>query len=155
MEIEAEISERYLPVIRKGDSVTVSFPTYPGFEIKTTISRTGNIINTGNRTFKINVKFSNKDSKIKPNMLAELLLSDYQGESISIPSAVIKTDIYGNYVYVINDDQGNKTAEKRYVKTGLHSRENTIIEDGLKPGDAVITAGFNLVENGSHVQIVN
>jgi RND family efflux transporter MFP subunit len=154
MEIEAEISEKYLPVINKGDSVTVTFPTYPGYKKGTIINRTGNIINTGNRTFKISVKIPNKDNKIKPNMLAELLLSDYQGESISIPSSVIKSDIYGNYVYVIKNDTGNKLAEKRYVKTGLHSQENTIIESGLNAGEEVITAGYNLVENGSIVEIV-
>ena len=154
IEIEADISERYLPNIKKGDSVEISFPTYPELKTRAVINRTGNIINTANRTFKISVKINNKDKRIKPNMIAEINLSDYEGESISIPSIVIRNDSKGKFVYITKMIDGNKTAEKRYIITGHHSDNNTIILSGLSLGEEVITEGYNIVSSGSAIEIV-
>ena len=155
MEIEAEISEKYLPQIKKGDTVSINFPTYPDLKKIAVIYRTGNIIKTANRTFKITIKINNKDKKIKPNMLAEVVLSDYKGESISLPSIIIKNDNKGKFVFVVKTENDIKKAEKRYIITGLHSKDNTIIESGLNIGEEVITAGFNLVSTGTVIEIVN
>ncbi len=141
--------------VKKGDTVSVNFPTYPDLKKIAVINRTGNIIKTANRTFKITVKINNKDKKIKPNMLAEVVLSDYEGESISLPSIIIKNDNKGKFVFVVNAETGIKKAEKRYITTGLHSKDNTIIESGLNVGEEVITAGFNLVSTGAAIEIVN
>jgi RND family efflux transporter MFP subunit len=154
IEIEADISEKYIPNVKEGDSVSVDFPTYPDLKASAVISRTGHIINTANRTFKITVKINNKDKKIKPNMIAEINLSDYEGESISLPSIIIKNDSRGKYVYVVINEDGENKAEKRYIKTGLHSGDNTIVDSGLNVGDEVITEGYNIVNSGSVIEIL-
>lgn len=155
MEIEAEVSEKYLPVIQKGDSVTATFPTYPNFIKESVIFRTGNIINTANRTFKITVKMQNKDKKIKPNMIAAVSLNDYVGYDITVPSIIIRTDRKGKFVYVVKKDGNTHFAEKRYITTGLHTKERSIVTSGLQEGDIIITNGYNLVTNGSGVEIEN
>jgi len=154
MEVVAEISEKYLPHISKGDAVTINFPTYPELKKEAVIFRTANIINPANRTFKVFVKINNKDKKIKPFMIAELILSDYTGLDFSVPSIIIKKDRKGEYVFVIKNSNNKTTAEKRYVKTGLHTGNNTIIKDGLNANENIIVDGYNLVNSGMEVQIV-
>ncbi len=154
MEVEADISEKYLPHIKKGDSVKIKCPTYPNIIKVATIHRTGNIINKANRTFKVVVKIKNKDKKIKPNMLAEILVSDYEGENYSAPSIIIKKDRKGEYVFIAKEENGKLTAEKRYIKTGLHTGNNTIIESGINESEKIIIEGYNLINTGTVVEIV-
>ncbi len=149
LEIEADISEEYLPYLKKDAPVMVSFPAFPDIHIKTKISRTGNIVNKVNRTFKLKVKLNNIENKIKPNMIADLLLSDYTGNNILLPSMIVKTDVKGEYVYIVK----NNRAVKIYVETGISIGQNTVINKGINEGDFVVIEGANLLANGSGVAI--
>lgn len=154
MEAGCEISEKYLPYIKKGDPVTVKFPTYPDIIKKGTIYRTGNIINVANRTFKVFVKIENKDKKIKPFMVAEIILSDYEVKDIAVPSIIIKNDRKGKYIFIAKEKDRSFFAEKRYIETGVNTNNNTVIETGVEEGEKIITEGYNLVNSGTKVQIV-
>ena len=153
MEVEVEISEKYIPYIHKGDSLSVRFPTYAGLQKLATVNRIGNIINIANRTFRVVVNINNKDQKIKPNMIAEVLLSDYKGMDIVVPSIIIKKDRKGKFVYIVKEVEGKTYAEKRYVKTGMNVEDNTIIESGIQEGEILITQGYNLVNTDVLVSI--
>ena len=153
MEADADVSEKYLPYIHSGDSAILTFPAYPDLEIKTKISRTGNVINPINRTFKVEIDFINRDNKIKPNMIAQVSLADYSGEDLIIPSILVKKDTKGDYVFLVNNKNGNDIAEKVYVKTSYLIGDKIVIEEGLKEGDRLITEGYNLVSNNQKVTI--
>lgn len=154
MYVNAEISERYLASIKKGDSVWVEFPTYEGMKFKTKIHRTGNVINPQNRTFKIQLKVANIDEKLKPNIMAIIHLSDYQSnEALLLPSQAIKQDLKGKYIYKITSKNNEFFAKKIYIKTGLSDNTNTMITKGISRGEKVIIAGAALVKDGSRVKI--
>ncbi len=153
MEADADVSEKYLPVVHKGDSVTLSFPAYPDIIINTKITRTGNEINPVNRTFKVTVEFKNIKNKIKPNMIGEISFADYSGINISVPSLIVKKDTKGEYLFIVKEENGKYFAKKTYVKTSYMIRDKIIIEQGLNEGDKVITEGFNLVSNNQEVKI--
>lgn len=151
LDIEADISEKYLPILKKGDSVTISFPAFPGLVVQAKIYRLGNTINPINRTFKIQIKINNKGGKIKPNMIAKINITDYSGNDISVPSICVKNDRKGKYVYVAESKNEQLTAKKRYVETGFSIGKNVIVKKGLSENDKVITEGYNLVTNGTFV----
>ncbi len=153
MEVEIDVSEKYIPYIHQGDTILVSFPTYDGLTKISTVNHVGNIINVANRTFRVVIKIDNKDGKIKPNMIAVAQLSDYEGENITVPSIIIKKDRRGEYVYVAETRDSLRIARKVYVQTGMNVEDNTIIEKGLKEGDRVIVKGYNLVNPGVEVSI--
>ena len=44
LSIISDVSEKYLPVIKRGDIVNLSFPTFPELELEVKVHRTGNII---------------------------------------------------------------------------------------------------------------
>lgn len=152
--INADISESYLPYISKGDSITVEFPTYPDTKIRTTVYRVGNVINTQNRTFPVQLKLRNKDEKLKPNLMAVVNLKDFETDNaLLVPSIVIKKDINGDYVYVVSESNGETIAEKRYVTPGKTAEDKTMVDKGLNAGDRIITQGYNLVKNGMQIKI--
>ena len=157
LNINADISESYLSKVKKGDTVKLSFPSYPDIEMNAPIYRTGNIIKPDNRTFKIQVKINNIDQKLKPNMISVLRINDYtNSEAFVVPSIIIKKDIKGKFLFVVNKDaEKGMIAKKRYVETGKSYKDRTEILSGLKQGDKVIIDGYNMVTSATNVKIKN
>ncbi len=154
MKIIGEVSEKYLPVIHKGDPVTVYFPTYPGMEMEVPVARTGNVVNPGNRTFQVELRIDNVQSKLKPNILAEITFMDYRNDqALVIPSITVKKDLKGEYIYLAKKIEGKDIAKKVYITTGLSYQDKTEVVEGLKPGDRVITEGYTIVTDGSEVKL--
>ncbi len=156
MYIKADVSERFLPALKKGDEVLLRIPSYPDYSEIIPIQRIGNVVNRGNRTFEVQLIVQNEHKKFKPNMVAVLEINDYSAEnSLVIPSRLIKEDLNGKYIYVaVTDENGDHLARKRYVVPGRTYKDQTQILKGLNAGDAVITEGFNRVSDGSLLRIV-
>lgn len=146
------VSESYLPVINKGDSVDITFSTYPNLTLREPIYRTSNIINPSNRTFQMEVRAKNINSKFKPNMISTIRINDYSKESaIIVPSIIIKKDFNKQFIFVAEQTDSTLTARKIFVETGRSYKDKTIISKGLSVGDKVITKGYNIVSNGSEI----
>lgn len=148
MKVNSDVSEVHLPSIHKGDTIKLTFSTYPDLVIETPVSRTSNIVHPDNRTFNVQIVLDNIDNKLKPNMMAKLQIKDYSlSKALVVPSAVIKNDISGKFLFTVNDGK----AQKVYVETGRSYKDETVITDGLSSGDQVVVEGFNTVSNGALV----
>ncbi len=152
--INADVSEAYLPRIAKGDTVQATFPSYPDMTVDTVIHRTGNVVKAQNRTFLVQLKLDNKDEKLKPNILGLIKMKDFSvNEALVVPSIIIKNDLQGSYLYVVEKKEGKTQARKTYVKPGMSQAGRTMITEGLEPGLQVIVEGYNLVKNGIEINI--
>ena len=152
MKIISEPSESLLPVINKGDSIIISFPTYKDIEIETPIYRTGNVINPANRTFTLEARINNIDNKLKPFMISLCKINDYTLKAaITLPSIIIKKDFDKEFIFVAVKKDGIYVAEKTYVVTGRSYKEQTVITNGVKAGDMIIVKGYNTVSDGVQV----
>ncbi|MDX5340625.1 MAG: efflux RND transporter periplasmic adaptor subunit [Cyclobacteriaceae bacterium] len=146
--IEADISESYVGVLEKGDSVEVSFPSL-GKTLNTKVSAVGSIINPNNRTFKVEV-FLPQLGGIKPNMISVLKIQDYKNsDSVVIPSHLILSDNRGDYVFVVE----NETAKKKYIVRGMSSGNETEVKDGLTGTETLVDKGFREVGDNFSVNI--
>ncbi|WP_297337022.1 efflux RND transporter periplasmic adaptor subunit [Algoriphagus sp.] len=146
--IEADISESYVGVLNKGDSVRVNFPSI-GQEIKTKVSSVGSIINPNNRTFKVEV-FLPKLEMVKPNMLAVMKIKDYENpNAVVVPSKLVLSDNQGDYVFVVKEGK----AQKIYVKRGKTFQQNAEILEGLTGNEQLVDKGFREVGDNFNVNI--
>ena len=154
MKIYADVSEKYLANISKGDTTIIRFPSLPGIEIEAPVYRTGNVIDRNSRTFTIELKIKNPDNQLKPNLMATVMLNDFSKDSALVaPSGIVKKDIQGSYLYVADDTGENIIAHKAYIHTGLSYKDKTMIIDGVKEGDKVIIAGYTEVSDGVKINI--
>ncbi len=157
MKVLADVSESYLSGIDAGDSVKIYFPAYDEC-IDATISRTGNIVNPDNRSFVIESRIINKDKKLKPNLIAEIELKEYENDkALIIPSKIVKQDLDGNYfVFVIEKNaKGTNVAIKREITFDHVSDGKTMITSGIQKGDLVVVKGYDRISTGTHVLISN
>lgn len=152
--INADVSEAYISNVKEGEKVQLAFPSYPDISMEVPVFRIGNIIKEANRTFKMQLKIKNKGHFIKPNILAKIRINDYSlDQTILIPSIIIKQDMKGSYVYIV--DPENKTAKKTYIQTGRSYLDITSVSGGLGSNDIVIINGYNQVSTGTKVKFNN
>ncbi len=146
--IEADISESYIGVLAKGDSVEITFPSIKK-TITTKVSATGSIINPNNRTFKVEV-FLPSLPEVKPNMISVLKIQDYKNkESVIVPSHLILADTKGDYLFAVE----NGVAKKKYVTRGYTSGDQTEIVEGLVGTEMLVDKGFREVGDNFSVNV--
>lgn len=146
--IEADISESYIGVLAKGDSVEITFPSI-NKTITTKVSATGSIINSNNRTFKVEV-FLPSLPEVKPNMISVLKIQDYKNkESVIVPSHLIMADTKGDYLFAVE----NGLAKKKYVTRGYTSGDQTEIVEGLTGTEVLVDKGFREVGDNFSVNV--
>ncbi len=152
--VSLQLSEAYISAIHEGDMVTITFPAYPDLIYNEPVYRIGNIINPQNRTFIAEIKVKNKNHLLKPNMLANVTINDYNVDNaIVVPSILIKEDMTGKFLFMLDTLDNNTIAEKHYIKTGRSFNDVTEVIEGLDVGDIIITDGYNNISNGFVVDI--
>ncbi|MEM1134899.1 MAG: efflux RND transporter periplasmic adaptor subunit [Bacteroidota bacterium] len=155
IEISADVSETYVKNVKKGDKVEVSF-TAVGENMELPVAAVGQFINPQNRTFKITMNARNKDGYLKPNTLAMVKINDYTKEgAVTVPANLIQKSTSGDsFLYIMEKRDGKSLVKKIVVKTGRTFNGRTVIEEGLKEGDMVITTGYSEVIDGEEVKDV-
>jgi multidrug efflux system membrane fusion protein len=95
-------------------------------------------------TIKLKATFANAQERLSPGQFVNVVLRLAQEpNAIAVPSQAVQIGQKGQYVYVVKPD---KTAELRTVTVGNTVGSETVIKQGLKPGEQVVTDGqFNLV----------
>ena len=146
--IQADVSESFVGVLKKGDSVEVKFPSL-NKSINTKVSAVGGIINPNNRTFNVEVILP-KMTDVKPNMISVLKIKDYVNKvGVVVPAHLILSDTQGDYVFIVE----NGVAKKKYVKRGLTFGDETEILEGLSGIETLVDKGFREVGDNFSVTV--
>jgi len=151
--VEADITESYLPVIKVGTEAVLNFPSI-NKEITSEIAQIGHYINPDNRSFKTRINISNKDQSIKPNLLADLKILDFEATGIKIPSNLVQQDQTGaDYVYIIKNEDGQNKIVKSLITIANEYQHNVFVTEGIKENDVLANAGARLIKEGDIVEI--
>ena len=153
--VNAEVGERFVGTINDGDSTTINIPAL-NKTIEGTIFRSSTLINDILRTFRVRINLKNPEHTIKPNLISIVKLKVYTADSLLIvPSILVKQDFDGDFLFVAEQRDGKIFAKKTYVKSIFDTDNKTIISEGLKDGDTIVTQGYNQIVNGTEIKIVN
>jgi membrane fusion protein, copper/silver efflux system len=135
--ITGDIYEDELARVRVGQRLEAVTTAYPGEVFQGTVERISPVVDPNTHTVQIRCRVNNPGHKLKPQMLAKVMIVVLPGETTVVPldALVFETDTY--FVYV---DVGNDRFERRSVTIGLWSQHGYArVIWGLKPGDRVIT----------------
>jgi len=151
--VEADITESYLPVIKVGTEAVLNFPSI-NKEITSEIAQIGHYINPDNRSFKTRINISNKDQSIKPNLLADLKILDFEATGIIIPSNLVQQDQTGaDNVYIIKNEEGQNKIVKSLITITNEYQHNVFVTEGIAENDVLANAGARLIKEGDIVEI--
>ncbi len=115
-----------------------------------TLLTVDNLVDTTTATVKARASFQNRDYKLFPNEFVnvKLLVKTLSGVNI-VPNAAIQRNNTAAFVYVVNSDQTVKSAN---VTVASNDGTQSAVT-GVKPGDVVVTDGFDKLQDGAKVVI--
>ena len=150
--------------ISEGQKITASFNAYPGKSFEGRIITTDARMSDTSRSIKVRAEIANADGKLVPGMYADVLVdSGVPVSVVTVPQTAVTFSLYGDNVFVVvparkSDPKAKDeelAIERRFVKAGTIRGGRVAIESGLAPGDKVVTAGHNKIDQGSKVVIDN
>jgi multidrug efflux system membrane fusion protein len=126
----------------------------PGDEanpVKGRLSLVDNTVDPATGTVRLKATFINEDRRLYPGQFVNVLLTlGTETQATVVPSQAVQIGQDKTFVYVVKADG---TAEMRTVKTGTTVETMTVIDDGLKPGEQVVTDGQLRIVPGAKVQV--
>jgi multidrug efflux system membrane fusion protein len=102
-------------------------------------------------TIRIKATFPNSNRRLWPGQFVNVrvrLASDPR--AIVVPSLAVQAGPDGHYVYVV---KGDKTVEMRPVVVARTAGVETVLREGVKPGETVVTDGQLRLVPGSRISI--
>ncbi len=154
LQVAADLPENYLQNISLGDQVKIEYPAL-NLEQTGRVSLIGSTIDQSNRTFKVEVNVPNTGGLLKPNLLAIMLVKDYEEEDvIVVPLNLVQQEVGGKKFVMVNEQNGGDAiARKKYVTTGESYDGNIIVESGLSGTETLIIEGARGLANGDPIRI--
>ena len=149
LKVKADVSESYASRVKKGNEVEILFPDMSD-SIKSKISYASRSINSLSRTFGVEVILDGS-KEYHPNMVAKLLINDYQSPApeIVLPVKYIQRGTNETYVLLAK----NNTAIKTRIKTAREYNGLVEVSSGLAAGDLLITQGYDMLNDGDVITV--
>jgi multidrug efflux system membrane fusion protein len=125
-------------------------------ELKKSIA-TGKLLTIDNQidpstgTVRFKASFPNDGDELFPNQFvnARLLIST-RTDSVIVPTAAVQRGTQSTIVYVVKADS---TVETKKVLVGPSEGDDSLIEQGLSPGEVVVIDGLDKLQSGTKVNV--
>lgn len=103
-------------------------------------------------TISLRATFKNNDNLLVPGDFVNVVATSINPRKvILVPQVAVSNSTQGHYVWIIDE---NKQAQQQFIKISSQEGDKWVVEEGLKPGDTVITAGFQKLKPGSAVEVI-
>ena len=110
-----------------------------------------NAVDQTTGTIKIKGSFPNDNRQLWPGQFVNVVVRMMTDAAATVvPSLAVQTGPDGSYVYLVKTDQ---TVELRPVTVARVAGHETVIKDGLAPGDTVVTDGHLRLVPGSRISV--
>ncbi len=150
LEATLNVPEREIATLRAGQPVTLVADALPGRSFSGTVDRIAPVVDSGSGTFRVILAFEGGDL-LQPGMFARIRIDyDERANALVVPRSALLEDQSDIAVFVVRDAKAKRVP----VKLGYAEGEWIEVRDGLKMGDAVVTAGKVALRDGSDVQVI-
>ena len=154
--VDFTLPERFLRNLWVGQTVEIKVAAFPGAIFNGSISAVSPKVEKTTRNVALQATLPNKARQLRPGMFAQVnVLTAVAKAILTLPRTAITFYPYGDSVYVIDGQAGERTVRRRQVKTGRVRNEHVEILSGLKDGDLVVNTGQNKLRAGQSVKIDN
>jgi len=147
LKFTVNVAENNLNQFKQNEQYAISADVFPTISFNGKITMIGSKANMGN-SFPVQFQVENtKQLDIKSGMFGKVQLSNNKTEKgFLIPSSAILNNEGKTQVYIIE----NNKAKLQTITTSKNIGDKTIVVNGLKEGDIIVTSGFiNLFDNAN------
>ncbi len=110
-----------------------------------------NQVDPATGTLKLKAVFPNDDEALFPNQFVNVkLLVETEPDAIVAPTAAVQRGPDASFAYVLKPDS---TVDRRPLRIGGTEGTDTVIREGLLPGDQVVVQGLDQLRPGSKVSV--
>lgn len=152
--VHIPIPEADAAYVRKGDTVLMSFPSFPGEgPLQAKVTRSSGSLDPSTRTMLVEVEVDNAEGKLIPGMFGRAKITMSQPATAkTLPARAIRFDETGKaFVYVVNDNSEVSVVD---ITTGSDNGSTIEIVAGLDAGQHVIDAHIQRFSDGDVVRVI-
>ncbi len=149
LKVDFRLPESHLSRLRKGQSVEVTTDALPGQAFKGALDAIDPLIDASGRAISLRARLANPELKLRPGMFVRVRLA-FGGErlGLTVPEEALVPAGNDNFVFKVDDGKALRVK----VKIGQRNGASVEIEEGLKAGDEVVTAGQLKLRDGVPVR---
>lgn len=137
--VEAQVFEKDLGPIRKGQAATITVDAYPDERLPGTVAVVGAAVDPRTRSVPVRIEVANTGDRLKLDMFARVALATNATEpAIAVPREAVQV-LEGRQIVFIRS--GDSEFRVRHVQVGRLSGRLMEITEGLAAGDLVVTTG--------------
>ncbi|GHV48030.1 membrane protein [Spirochaetia bacterium] len=159
LEIRLYVAERFISRINLNQPCEITLDAYPGEIFRGAIREISPTVDPSSRTMEVRVNVDNTGSRLKTGMFAKVRIITEQKENIvKIPAGALVRRFGENYVFAVANDPNNPgvaVARQKTITPGIEIDGVLEVEQGLSPNEEIIIKGQTLLEDGSHINIID
>jgi membrane fusion protein, heavy metal efflux system len=140
--VAADVPESQIRLIRIGAPVAITMPAFPGRTFKGQVKKTSDVANAETRTIKVRAEMPNPQGELRPDMFAEVRSDHGVRELATVPKAAVLQQEGRDIVYI---ERAKGQFQEVPVTIASQGTDRIAIEDGVHPGDRVVTGGAMLL----------
>ncbi len=130
-------------------SVTAAIPNDPR-PAAGTLTFVDNAVDRQTGTIRLKGTFDNNDRRLWPGQFVNVSLTlATQPDAVLVPSVAVQSGQQGPFIYVVKDGK----AEARNVKIDRTIGDQSVVANGVAPGDVVVTDGQLRLTPGATVDV--
>jgi len=142
--VTAEVPEKDLTFVAKGQPVDVSLVADPSRPLHGTVLFVSDVLEPDTRRAKVRIAFANPDGAMKPNMFATTTFLAPEESQLVIPTSALLMNNDSTTVFV---ESAPGTFERRTIETGYDMNGSVVVTKGLSAGERIIVAGGVLLND--------
>jgi multidrug efflux system membrane fusion protein len=117
-----------------------------------TLAVVDNQINAATGTITFKAVFTNADQVLWPGQFVNVRVEvDIRRNALVLPVTAIQQGPDGPFVFVVGQ---NRVVHRRSIKVGTLSKTTAIVDEGVQPGELVVTDGQYRIRDGTLVDVL-
>ena len=134
----AQVPEQQVAQVKVGQSVRIDVPALQNEPLLGRLIFVGQTVNPDSRTVLVRTELDNKDGRLKPSMLASMLIESTPKKQLVVPLSAVVREQDTDYVFV-----QEKPDEFRLKPVRLSSEQNgqRVVLEGLSQGMKIVSDG--------------
>lgn len=145
-----ELYETDIPFIRAGQAAEIELPySGGGRKLRGRVDFIYPFLDPKSRTVQLRMEFPNPGLLLKPEMFTNITMSVSIGRQVLVPQDAVMNTGTEQYVFI---NEGNGYVQPRQVKVSADAGDKVGVEQGLKPGERVVTGANFIVDSESRLK---